>query len=254
MKLTLAEPRFLKDPISIISELVNEVKLKIYKDKIEIVAMDPAYVAMIIFRLLSSVFVDYDVKTRKDIVVNLEHLKNVLKRAKPSDILTIELDEEKNKLKIQLKGESVRTFNLALLDSGDVSDNNEREQKIKDLKFPVKIEMDTMVFDEAIEDMDIIAESVSLIAEPKKFIIHAEGTTSEGRVEISHDKDATINLEGVNVKSKYSIEYLKKIIKGSKLADKVMIQFDKDYPLKIDYIVRDKLQLTTILAPRVENT
>lgn len=253
MKLTLAEPRYLKDPISVISELVNEVKLKIDKDKIEIIAMDPAYVAMIIFRLLSNVFVDYDVKTRKDIVINLEHLKNILRRAKPSDTLIIELDEEKNRLKIQLKGDSVRTFNLALLDTGDMTDNTDREQKIKDLKFPVKIEIDTSLFDEAIEDMDVVAESVSLIAEPKKFVIKAEGTISEGRVEINHDKDTSISLEGSSIKSKYSIEYLKKIIKGSKLADKAIIQFDKDYPLKIDYILRDKLQLTTVLAPRVEN-
>ena len=55
------------------------------------------------------------------------------------------------------------------------------------------------------------------------------------------------------VKSKYSVEYLKKIIKGSKLAENVVIQFDKDYPLKIDYIVKDKLSLSTILAPRVSN-
>ena len=54
-------------------------------------------------------------------------------------------------------------------------------------------------------------------------------------------------------KAKYSLEYLKKIIKASKLTDKVMIQFSKDYPLKVDYKVIDKLGLTFILAPRVSN-
>ena len=49
------------------------------------------------------------------------------------------------------------------------------------------------------------------------------------------------------------IEYLKKIIKGSKLSDKVVLQFDKDYPLKADYLVKDKLSLSVILAPRVSN-
>ena len=43
------------------------------------------------------------------------------------------------------------------------------------------------------------------------------------------------------------------MIKASKLADKVTIQFSKDYPLKIDYKVLDKLGLTFILAPRVSN-
>ena len=36
MKLTLTDPRFLKDSILIISELVNEVNLKIDRDKIEL--------------------------------------------------------------------------------------------------------------------------------------------------------------------------------------------------------------------------
>ncbi|MEK6974475.1 MAG: proliferating cell nuclear antigen (pcna) [Nanoarchaeota archaeon] len=248
MKLALAEPRFLKDPISVISELVTEVRLKIDKDKIEIIAMDPANVAMVIFRLLNTVFLDYDVKGKTEIAVNLEQLKNVLKRAKPSDTLIIELDENRNRLKIQLKGEINRTFNLAILDT------EEKEQQIPNLKFPVKIEMSSMTFDEAIEDMDIIAESVSLIADSKKLVMHAEGTVSDARVEILHTGEgANIDLQGSEVRAKYSIEYLKKIIKGSKLSDKVILQFNKDYPLKIDYIVRDKLSLSTILAPRVDN-
>ena len=55
------------------------------------------------------------------------------------------------------------------------------------------------------------------------------------------------------VRSKYSIEYLKKIIKGGKLAGSVKLQFSKDYPLRIDYIVKDKLSFAVVLAPRVAN-
>ena len=54
-----------------------------------------------------------------------------------------------------------------------------------------------------------------------------------------------------NVKSKYSIEYLKKISKASKLADNVLLQFSNDYPLKAEFKAKDKLDLVFILAPRV---
>ncbi len=40
---------------------------------------------------------------------------------------------------------------------------------------------------------------------------------------------------------------------ASKLSDNVVIQFNKDYPLRLDYTVVDKVQLRFILAPRVEN-
>jgi hypothetical protein len=43
------------------------------------------------------------------------------------------------------------------------------------------------------------------------------------------------------------------MIQGAKLADKAVVQFSKDYPLKLDYTVKDKMQLAFILAPRVDN-
>ncbi len=247
MKLTLAEPKFLKEPVNVISELVNEVRFKFDKNKMELIAMDPANVAMVMFKLLSSAFVDYDVKEDTEIAVNLDSLKQILKRAKPSDTLVIELDKDRNRLKIQLKGESNRTFNLGLIDIED------REQKIPELSFNAKIEMPTIVFDEAVEDMDVISDSISLMADAKRFTIQAEGHISDGKVEVLNEEDVAISLTGTNVKAKYSSEYLKKIIKGSKLVDKVVIQFSNDYPLRIDYILKDRLQLSTILAPRTEN-
>ena len=113
MKLTLAEPTYLKESVSIISDLVNEARFKITPDAIELVAMDPANVAMVIFKLLSSSFTEYDVKEEQEISINLSNLKQILRRAGANDMLTLEIED--NKLKIQLKGDSTRTFNLPLI-------------------------------------------------------------------------------------------------------------------------------------------
>jgi DNA polymerase III sliding clamp (beta) subunit (PCNA family) len=43
------------------------------------------------------------------------------------------------------------------------------------------------------------------------------------------------------------------MIMSSKLTDKVKIQFNTDYPLKMEFLSVDKLQMLFILAPRVEN-
>ena len=40
---------------------------------------------------------------------------------------------------------------------------------------------------------------------------------------------------------------------AEQLTDKVKIQFDKDYPLRLDYLVKDKMNLSFILAPRVSD-
>ncbi len=243
MKLTLTEPKALTDSISIISELVNEVRLKIDKDKIELIAMDPANVAMIVFNLLSSAFAEYNVEKPQDISINLDQFKQILKRAKPSDVVTIELDEDKNKLNIKIKGESTRTFNISLLSLVD------KDQKVPSLKFPTKIETNTLIFNEAIEDMGVIAESVAFIADKDKFTIKSESKLNDATVEVNV---GTIDVSE-KTQSKYSLEYLKKIIKGSKLTNTVQIQFGNDYPLRIDYTTKDKLNLAVILAPRVSN-
>ena len=246
MKLTLAEPTYLKESVSIISDLVNEARFKITPDAIELVAMDPANVAMVIFKLLSSSFTEYDVKEEQEISINLSNLKQILRRAGANDMLTLEMED--NKLKIQLKGDSTRTFNLPLIEI------EEKEQKVPELKFPVTIRTAASVLNNAIDDAAVVAESVTFEAEPKKFTVSAQGDLSQARIEIKESDNTKIKVDGSGkIKSKYSIEYLKKMMAGSKLAEEVSIQFNKDYPLKLEYKTVDKVMLSFVLAPRVEN-
>lgn len=246
MRLVLADPALLKDSISIISDLVTEARFKVTREGLELAAMDPANVAMVVFKLLSSSFTEYDLDENKEICVNLASLKQILKRAAPSDFVTLELDE--NKLRIQLRGSNTRTFSLPLIDI------EEKEQRIPNLTFPLAISTRSSVLTDAINDADIVAESVTFAADADKFSIVAEGDLSKADIEIKPGDATSIKSEtSARVKSKYSVEYLKKMMSGSKLSSDVSIFFNQDYPLKIEYKVVDKLLLSFILAPRVEN-
>ena len=247
MRLTLAEPGYLKESIAIISDLVNEARLRASQDAIELVAMDPANVAMVVFKLLSSAFTEYDVKKDTEMAINLGNFKQILRRASPKDMLTLELDAD-NRLKIELRSNTTRTFNLPIIEL------EEKEQKVPDLKFPVTIKTTSSILNEAIADVDVVGESVAFIAEPKKFTLLAEGDLNQAKIEIREDDSTKVDTNSTEkIKAKYSIEYLKKMINGSKLSDEVTIQFNKDYPLKLEYKVIDKVMLSFILAPRVEN-
>jgi len=244
MKLILQDTKYLKEPISIISELVNEATFKIDKDKIELIAMDPANVAMVIFKLLSTAFTEYDVKEPLDLTINLDSFKQVLKRINADDTMTLELIN--NKLKIELKSNTTRTFNLSLINS------EASVKKVPDLKFPLKIEMQTSLFDQAIEDSDIISDSVSFIVDKDMFTLESLGSLTSSKVDLLNDNLTKIQAQD-KVSSRYSIEYLKKMIKTSKLSNEVLIQFNKDYPLKLSYKILDKMLMEFILAPRVQN-
>ncbi|MBT3464362.1 proliferating cell nuclear antigen (pcna) [archaeon] len=246
MKLTLADSKLLKDSVSIISDLVTEARFHITKDSINLVAMDPANVAMVIFKLLSSSFIEYSVEKEVKIALNLNNLKQVLKRAGANDILSMDLHE--NKFKITLKSNRTRTFYLPIIELED------KEQKIPDLNFAVTITTSTSVLNEAIEDVSIVGESVSFMGEKEKFTVSSQGDLSEAKIEVPADDVTLIKAEGEAVaKSKYSIEYLKKMIQGSKLSEKVEISFGNDYPVKLEYKELNKLMLSFVLAPRVDN-
>jgi len=166
MKLTLAEPKYFKESISIISELVNEARFKINKNAMELVAMDPANVAMVVFKLLSSTFVEYDVEKELEIGVNLVDVKQVMRRAKLNDSVSLELTKD-NRLQIKFKGANTRTFSLPIIEL------EEKEQKVPDLNFPITVTTLSRNLSEAVEDVDIVAESVTFEAESAKLTVMA---------------------------------------------------------------------------------
>ena len=245
MKLTLAEPKYLKESISIISDLVNEGSFKITPEYIELIAIDPANVAMVMFKLLSSSFVEYEVDEEQTVGLNLNNLKQVLKRAKPSDLITLEMGE--GKFNITIQGATKRRFSLPIIDV------EEKPQKIPELTFTAKVTCDSALLSEGIEDASIVADSVTFIAEKNKFTILASGDLNNASVELKQDAETKIVTEEEKVKAKYSIEYLKKMTAGGKLSDSVIIEFSNDYPLRLTYKEVDKVSLGFILAPRVEN-
>lgn len=247
MKLVLAEPKYFKDSVSIISELVGEVKFKAGPDGLKMVAMDPANVAMVVFKLLSSCFTQYDVKETEEITINLNSLKQILKRAKGDDILTLETTED-NKLKIQLKSNTTRYFSIPVLELED------KEQKVPELQFPISVEMDSSLLTDSIEDVSVVAESVTFLGEAGQLLVKAEGDLSKALIEIKQGDNIVIKSTSPDkCKAKYSLEYLRKMIAGGKLSDKVTIYFNTDYPLKLEYKIIDRLMLSFILAPRVDN-
>ena len=183
----------------------------------------------------------------QEIAINLTNLKQILKRANASDILSLELTDD-NKLQIQLKSKTTRTFSLPIIDL------EEREQKVPSLNFHVTINLPSTILSDAVADADVVAESLMFIANPEKFTILAEGDLSRAMIEITPDDTTKIKSNtSAKIKSKYSVEYLKKMVSAGKLADKVTVHFNQDYPLKIDYVVQDRLSLSFILAPRVDN-
>ncbi|MGV8152129.1 MAG: hypothetical protein ACP5OG_03535 [Candidatus Nanoarchaeia archaeon] len=241
MLLKLDHPKLFSEIVSIISELVLEVRIKVGKDGMSIIAIDPANVAMVSFKLPNTAFSELEIENDEVLGVSLENLKAVLRRCSSGS--TLVLTREENSLKIEIIDKIKREFNLSLIEiEGE-------EKSIPNLEFASKVEMSSVDFAEAIEDSGVVADSCSFISEPDKFIIQARGSLNSFKSVFSSDE---INIHAEEASSKYSLEYLQKMIKATKLTDKTIINFSTDYPLKLDFIT-PFLELNFILAPRVEN-
>jgi proliferating cell nuclear antigen len=237
MLVKLDRPNLLSKAVDIISDLVTEVRIKINEFGMSIVAMDPANVAMVSFKLPKGVFSQFE-SGNETLGINLDSLKSVLKRCGSGSSLILEKKE--NVLNIQIHDRIKRNFSLSLIDV------EQEEREIPNLEYSSRIEVNSLDLIDAVEDCSVVADACSLEVIEGKFIIEAKGLNS-ARVEFSGDE---AKIEAENSRAKYSLEYLQKFMKGAKLSDKTILRFANDHPLRID--IRSDMELSFILAPRVE--
>lgn len=239
MILKLDDPKLLGNAVDIISNLVVEVRLKLLEDGLSVVAVDPANVALVIFRLPKESFAQYEAGNEVW-GVNLMDLKKILKRA--SGAASISLEEVEGKLRITIFDKVKRNFNLSLVEV------SAEDKDIPELNFAARIEMDAKDFSQAVEDASVVADSCAFILRDDVFTVEGKGSLNSARAEFS---GGDLELFGQG-KSKYSLEYLMKFIKGGKISSNVVVSFSDDYPLRLDF-PGEKMGIGFVLAPRVEN-
>lgn len=238
MLVELQNPVSLTKAIEIVSELVSEVRIKVNEFGMSITAMDPANVAMVGFKLPKSSFTRFELDSEV-LGVNLDDFKRILKRCGASSSLTLKKNE--NMLEIEIKDRIQRKFTLNLIEI------ESEDKEMPALEFSSKVEISSVDLIAGIEDCAVVADACGFNIEEGKFIIEAKGLNS-ARSEFSSD-EAEIQAE--NCKSRYSLEYLQKFMKGAKLCEKSVLKFATDHPLRMDFRA-DNLELSFILAPRVE--
>ena len=239
MILKLDNPKLLGDAVSIISEIVSEVRIKLLEDGMSIIAVDPANVALVIFKLPRESFSQYEVGNEVW-GVNLNDFKKILKRIGP--LSSVVLEEKDGKLKIIIFDKIKRMFSLSLIEV------SAEDKEIPELNFGARVEMNANDFAQAIEDTNVVADSCTFIVTDNLFSVEGSGSLNSARAEFSGE---SVEIFG-NGRSKYSLEYMMKFIKAIKISNNVVVNFSDDYPLRLDF-PGEKMGIGFVLAPRVEN-
>ena len=239
MILKLDRPKLLSDAVGIVSELVSEVRIKLLEDGLSIVAVDPANVSLVIFRLPKESFSQYEIGSEVW-GVNLDDLKRILRRASAADSVVFE--EDAGQLKISIFDKVKRVFNLSLIEVSS------EDKDVPELSFGCKVELDSSDFSQAIEDAMIVADSCAFITGEGFFMVEGVGNLSSARSEFT---GGDVQISGIG-RAKYSLEYLMKFIKANKISDRVVVNYSDDSVLRLDF-PGEKMGMGFVLAPRVEN-
>ncbi len=244
MRLVLENHVLLRDALQAINELIDEGMFKFSPSGMEFVSADRAVIAVVAFFLGKERFKEYSVE-EEEVGVNISDMLKIMKRGKQGEELVIE--KEERHLSLTFIGRAKRSFKLPILRIPEA----EKPPIDRITEFRAELDIEPEIVENAVEDASLISDSLIFLVEKERLTIRAEGPTKEMETVVENGNGVTIKAEE-DVRARYSLEYMKKIMKGSRIGNDCKMFMATNYPLKIVF-TDSNVRLGYILAPRVED-
>ena len=227
MKVVIENVGDFKKSLEAVGSIVDECVLTLQNNSINIKAIDPSQIAMVLMKYQEKSFTTLQLSEPINLGINLKHLNKILKRVKSGEIITFENSD--NKLKMTIAGRYQRTFEIPLIDFS--SSNQPNEPKID---FTATATVQANVLKEAIKDLSIISKKVDFEINSNKVILSSFSDKGDGKVEISED----MGLTGISVNdiasARFNLDYLKSFLKPIPSDSLLTISLKTDSPVKIE--------------------
>ncbi|QLH80732.1 DNA polymerase sliding clamp [Halosimplex pelagicum] len=236
----------LRTTLDSVSVLVDECKIHLEEEGLEIRAVDPANVGMVDLELSASAFESYE--TDGGVIgVNLSRLEDIAGMADADQLVHLELDEETRKLHIAIDG---LEYTLALIDP----DSIRQEPDLPDLDLAAEIVIEGRDIDRAVTAADMVSDHIALgVNEADEyFYVDAEGDTDDVHLELT--REDLIDLTAGTAHSLFSLDYLKDMNKAIPKDAEVRMELGEEFPVKMHFdIAEGEGQVTFMLAPRIQS-
>lgn len=232
----------LKRIVNLATTLTNEIKLKIGRDGIASVFVDPAHATMINLNIKKEICEEYKYITDVEIGVDVDKLKECLKQANKNDCVKLECDT--NYLQI--------TFNNMIYNMSLLNLENFSNPKIPDLTFPAKATINAEAIKNTVKACKSISDNLKITLSTDKLTIIADNVTDKVKFEIQKDLLKELVADNTHT-SLFSIDYLQQVMKHVKKDSDVTLYISDDYPLKLFFKIDGQIDITYILAPRIES-
>jgi len=240
MKLITYKSDEFKVIFNAVSELIDEANLTVSKDGLRIFEPDAAMVVMVKSIFKPEYFEIFEVPEEEKIGINLHNFMDILKLHNKEKL---EITRDGTKLAIRFLDNN-RRFTIPILNITETA-----KPETASLEFKTVAEMPTKELKVAVTDADTLTDSLIFNFENNMMNFEAESDVSTYKKEVNSDD--LIIRKAENSRSRYPVDYLKKILKAEKIFETVCINFGTDYPAKFDFKNGGKLELSYLLAPRV---
>jgi proliferating cell nuclear antigen len=234
----------LKGIIDVTAPLVSEAKFNITSKGISLRAVDPAHVAMVDLEVQNKAFEEYKAD-EMELGVDLDKLSSIMRLATTGDIVSLEYDEDSNRLIVKI-GNLIRR--MGLIDTAGMPDS-----KAPNIDLPAKIVVKASELMQGVRASEAVSDHLSLTIDKGAFELYAEGDTDTVNLKLPKDMLVELNASA-KYKSLFSIDYFSNMIKPVKSDDPITILLGNDNPIRVDFdIAESKGHVTYLLAPRIES-
>ena len=239
----------LKEFIGAVGSLVDEAKVNVNEDGMQIKAVDPSHVAMIEANLVKSAFDSYEAKSM-EMGMDIDKFKNVLTVAGKDEMVDLEKDDDLNRLVVNI-GNLTRA--MPLLDTSGMPD-----PKVPSLDLPSTVNVVVNEIAQGLKASKSVSDHIALSTDKNSFRLVCEGD-NQNSVDLSLGKEQLEKLDSPEkATSLFSLEYFSLMV-NSLPADRILhINLGTDLPVKIDadLAVDDMTgaqgNVKFLLAPRID--
>lgn len=239
----------LKEFIGTVGSLVDEAKLNVNEDGMQIKAVDPSHVAMIEANLIKSAFDSYETDVA-EMGIDVDKFKTVLAVAGKEDMVSLEKDDKLNRLVVNI-GNLTRA--MPLLDTSGMPD-----PKVPSLDLPAFVSVSVEEISQGLKASKSVSDHIALSTTKDSFRLICEGD-NQNRVELTLGKEQLEKLVSPEeTTSLFSLEYFALMV-NSLPPDRILhINLGNDLPVKVDadLAIEDLTgaqgNVKFLLAPRID--
>lgn len=234
-----------REAIDAISALVPECRLHTAENGISTRAVDTANVAMVSLELKKEAFDSYRA-TKSQLGVDISKMKNIFNIMGKGDLISLDLPENAQKIQVSVHGYQ---YSITLLDTNTIR----KDPNPPTINLPGKLAISGDDLNNAIKAAAVISDKIAMGINPKDqtFYMVAEGDTDNIRREFS--KDELKSLTPNEVRSLFSLDYLKDVGRVMSRAAEVEVYLGIDHPVRFSFeIANGNGHVEYLLAPRIE--